>query len=119
MPSLIFYMVNEAFGKTYGISKFVVKQFLKTGDQFAYIRRFKTELKEAVSKFFTPLIQNNEFDNNLYNKGNTFYCDGQVCGYAMTLSVSQNLKSSNFSKVKYIIFDEYLIEERSTLLFTK
>ena len=28
----------------------------------------------------------------------------------MTLSTAQNLKGSNFEKVKYIIFDEYLIE---------
>ena len=97
--------------KLIGISKFVVKQFIKTGSQFAYIRRFKTELKEAVPNFFNPLITNNEFDNELSHKGNTFYCDKKICGYAMSLSVAQNLKSSNFEKVKYIIFDEYLIEE--------
>ena len=110
-PSLIFYMVSVAFGKTYGISKFVVKQFIKNNDEFAYIRRFKTELKEAVPNFFNPLINNNEFNNNLTYKGNKFYCDNKTCGYAMTLSTAQNLKSSNFDKVKYIIFDEYLIEE--------
>ena len=119
MPSLIFYMVKEEYGKTYGISKFVVKQFLKNGSEFAYIRRFKTELKEAVPNFFNPLITNNEFENELSHKGNKFYCDGKICGHAMSLSVAQNLKSSNFEKVKYIIFDEYLIEERSTSLSTK
>ena len=61
MPLLISYMVNVEFGKTYGASKFVVKQFLKNNDEFAYIRRFKTELKEAVPNFFTALIDNNEF----------------------------------------------------------
>ena len=88
-----------------------MKQFIKTGDEFAYIRRFKTELKEAVPNFFDPLINNKEFKNKLYHKGNKFYCDDKVCGYAMTLSTAQNLKSSNFDKVKFIIFDEYLIEE--------
>ena len=102
---------ERGVGKTYGISKFVVKQFIKNGSEFAYIRRFKTELKEAVPNFFNPLINNNEFENKLYHKGNKFYCDDKVCGYAMSLSVAQNLKSSNFEKVKYIIFDEYLIEE--------
>ena len=110
---------ERGVGKTYGISKFVVKQFIKNGDEFAYIRRFKTELKEAVPNFFNPLINNKEFTNQLSNKGNKFYCDGKTCGYAMTLSTAQNLKSSNFDKVKYIIFDEYLIEERSTSLFKK
>lgn len=110
---------ERGVGKTYGISKFVVKQFIKNNDEFAYIRRFKTELKEAVPNFFNPLINNKEFTNQLSNKGNKFYCDGKTCGYAMTLSTAQNLKSSNFDKVKYIIFDEYLIEERSTSLFKK
>lgn len=110
---------ERGVGKTYGISKFVVKQFIKNTDEFAYIRRFKTELKEAVPNFFNPLINNKEFTNQLSNKGNKFYCDGKTCGYAMTLSTAQNLKSSNFDKVKYIIFDEYLIEERSTSLFKK
>ena len=44
-------------------------------------------------------------------KSNNFYCDGQICGYAMTLSTAQDLKSSNFSKVTTIIFDEFIIEE--------
>ena len=110
---------ERGVGKTYGISKFVVKQFIKNNDEFAYIRRFKTELKEAAPNFFNPLINNKEFTNQLSNKGNKFYCDGKTCGYAMTLSTAQNLKSSNFEKVKYIIFDEYLIEERSTSLFKK
>ena len=90
----------------------VVNRFLKKNEQFAYIRRYKNELKEGVSKFFSSLIKNNEFENHiLTNKGNTFYCDGNVCGYAMTLSTSQDLKGSNFDGVKTIIFDEFLIEE--------
>ena len=88
-----------------------MKQFIKNGDEFAYIRRFKTELKDSVSNFFDPLINNKEFNINLFSKGNKFYCDNKICGYAMTLTTAQNLKSTNFNKVKYIIFDEYLIEE--------
>lgn len=103
---------ERGVGKTYGISKFVVKQFIKTGEQFAYIRRFHSEVKEAVPNFFKGLINNNEFpDKNLSSKGTKFYCDGEICGFAMTLTTAQNLKGTNFSKVKYIIFDEYLIEE--------
>lgn len=33
-----------------------------------------------------------------------------LVGYAMTLSTAQDLKSANFSKVKTIIFDEFIIE---------
>lgn len=52
--------------------------------------------------------------------GNTFKCDEQVCGYALKLSTAQDLKSSNFNKVKTIIFDEFIIEERTEkILFKK
>lgn len=90
----------------------VIQKFLKKGEQFAYIRRYKHELKEGVSKFFKSLIKNKEFKGHqLTTKGNTFYCDGQICGYAMTLSTAQDLKGSNFDDIKTIIFDEFIIEE--------
>lgn len=109
---LNFLIGERGVGKTYSTSKFVTKQFIKKGEQFAYIRRYKTELKKAVPKFFDSLIKNSEFpDHNLYNKGETFYIDDKVAGYSMTLSTAQDLKSSNFSNVKYIIFDEFIIEE--------
>lgn len=38
----------------------------------------------------------------LTHKGNTFYCDGEICGYAMTLSTAQDLKGSSYSKVTTI-----------------
>lgn len=58
-----------AYGKTYGASKFVINQFIKKGEQFAYIRRYKPELAESVPKFFEALKANNEFkDYNLHNK---------------------------------------------------
>lgn len=52
--------------------------------------------------------------------GNTFKCDEEICGYALKLSTAQDLKSSNFNKVKTIIFDEFIIEERTEkILFKK
>ena len=109
---LNFLIGERGVGKTYGASKLVVKQAIKNGHQFAYIRRYKTELKKAIPKFFQALVENDEFpDHNLYTKGDTFYLDDNPIGYAMTLSTAQSLKGSNFSKVKYIIFDEFIIEK--------
>ena len=103
---------ERGVGKTYGASKLVVKQALKNGYEFAYIRRYKTELKKSVPKFFKALIENEEFkDHTLYSKGDTFYLDDVPIGYAMTLSTAQSLKGTNFSKVKFIIFDEFIIEK--------
>lgn len=110
--ALLNFLIGErGVGKTYGISKFSVKQFLKKGEQFSYIRRYKSELNEAKTQFFSEISKNNEFPKNkLYNKGYSFYCDDKLCGFGMTLSTAQNLKSKNFSNVKNIIFDEFIPE---------
>lgn len=43
----------------------------------------------------------------------------KFAGYAMTLATAQDLKSSNFSKVKTIIFDEFIIEEGQKKFYLK
>ena len=48
--------MSVAFGKTYGAVKFVTKQFIKKGEQFAYIRRYKSDLKKGVENY-TNLLQ--------------------------------------------------------------
>ena len=105
-------ITERGIGKTYGAVKSVVDDFIKKDNEFAYIRRYKSELKKAVPTFFQAVQKNNEFpDHKLSSKGYSFYCDDKEFGYAMTLSTAQDLKSSNFSKVRTIIFDEFIIEE--------
>lgn len=53
--------MKDGVGKTYGASKMVIQKFIKKGEQFAYIRRYKPELKKAVPNFFEALENNNEF----------------------------------------------------------
>lgn len=102
---------SRGVGKTFGASELVVKDFIKNGNEFVYLRRYKTELSKSMSKFFKALIQEDKFPNDKLDvKGNTFYINDNVAGYGVTLSTAQQLKSSNFPKVKTIIFDEFLIE---------
>lgn len=109
---LNFLIGERGVGKTYGASKFVTKQFINKNEEFVYIRRYKTELSKSTPEFFKPLINNNEFPNHkLTSKGSKFYIDEKIAGYSMTLTIAQNLKSTNFPKVKNIIFDEFIIEE--------
>ena len=108
---LNFLIGERGVGKTYGAVKFVTKEFIKKGHQFVYLRRYKSDLKKSVPTFFDSLINNNEFpENELKTKGNSFYIDGNLAGYALTLSTAQDLKSANFDKVKYVIFDEFIID---------
>ena len=105
--------------KLIGVTKFVVNQFLKKNEEFAYIRRYKSDLKESTSTFFQAINSNAEFKNDLNSKGNKFFCDDHICGHAMTLSTSQDLKSSNFSNVKTIIFDEFIIDKGQKKYYLK
>ena len=109
---LNFIIAERGTGKTYGASKFVANKLIKNKDEFAYIRRYKSDLQKALPNFWTALITNEEFkEHELSRKGSNLLIDDKVCGYGMTLSTAHQLKSSNFSKVKYIIFDEVLIEK--------
>ena len=111
--AFINFLIGErGVGKTYGASKFVTKQFINKGEEFVYIRRYKSELAKSTPEFFKALINNDEFPGHkLITKGNKFMIDGITAGYSFSLSTAQSLKSTNFPKVKTIIFDEFIIEE--------
>ena len=109
---LNFIIAERGVGKTFSASDFVTKKFIQKSDEFAYIRRYKSELKKSVPDFFKALIKEGKHKNHkLETKGDKFYIDDKIAGYGMTLSTAHNLKSANFSNVKYIIVDEFIIEE--------
>ena len=89
--ALLYFIIGErGVGKTYGITKYVVKKFLKTGKQFAYIRRYKSELKEAIPKFFEAIKSDDAFKNVKFKvDGNKYYINGKICGYAFPLSTAK------------------------------
>lgn len=111
--SMLNFIIGErGVGKTYGLTKFLIKRFLKKGKKFAYVRRYKTELKSAVPKFFEKMIENNEFPNHEFSySAGCFYIDDEICGYYMPLSNSMILKGNNFNDVDIILFDEFIIEK--------
>lgn len=109
---LNFLIGERGVGKTFGAVKMVTNLYLKKKEQFAYIRRYKSDLKHGVDTFFTSVNKKEIFkEHKLYSKNNKFYCDDECFGYAMTLSTAQDLKSSNYDNVTTIIFDEFIIEE--------
>lgn len=115
---MAFVIGERGCGKTFGAKEAVLKKFLKTGEQFIYLRRYKTELDTALSTFWNDLIDNGCFsDLELKVKKNkmltSFTCDGEVCGYAVPLSTANILKSTAFPKVKTIIFDEFILDGAS------
>lgn len=115
---MAFVIGERGCGKTFGSKVAVLKKFLKTGEQFIYLRRYKTELDTALATFWNDLIDNDYFpDLELKVKKNKmlteFTCCGKVCGYAVPLSTANILKSTAFPKVKTIVFDEFILDGAS------
>lgn len=97
-------------GKTFSLAKKKpIDDFLKTGEQFIYLRRYKEELKD-ISTFFAD-IEWMYPDHHLEVKGRTFYCDKKVIGYAVNLSTANMKKSVAYPNVTKIIYDEFILEK--------
>ena len=121
---LLFVIGERGVGKSFNAKVAVLKKFLKTGEQFIYIRRYKTELDSALSTFWSDLQSNGYFeDYDLQVKKSkmltTFLCNGEVCGYAVPLSTANILKSTAFPLVKTIVFDEFLIDDSGLYKYLK
>lgn len=121
---LAFVIGERGVGKSFNAKVAVLKKFLKTGEQFIYLRRYKTELDSALATFWDDLQSNGYFeDHNLEVKRKKmlteFLCDGKVCGYAMPLSTSNILKSTAFPLVKTIVFDEFMLDDSGTYRYLK
>lgn len=119
-----FVITERGLGKTFGSKVAMLKKFLKTGEQFIYIRRYKTELDSALATFWSDLQGNGFFeDYDLEVKKSKmltqFLCNGEVCGYAVPLSTANILKSTAFPKVKTIVFDEFLIDDTGLYKYLK
>lgn len=108
-----FVVGNRGGGKTMSFKMWAVKDFLKTGKQFVYVRRYKSELKKnMLQKFFDALKNAGYFqDVEFKTKGHTFYINGKVCGYAVALSTALTIKSEEFPHVNKICFDEFVIDK--------
>lgn len=121
---LAFVLGERGVGKSFGAKQHVVSRYLKTGEQFIYVRRYKTELDTALNNFFGDLQENGYFEDNFLQVKKSkmltkFMCDGKVCGYAVPLSTSNILKSTAFPKVKTIIFDEFMLPVGGTYRYLK
>jgi hypothetical protein len=105
-----FVIGNRGAGKTWSSKKWAIKSFLKTGAQFIYLRRYKTEFKD-IKVFFADIMD--EFpDTEFEVKGMNFYIDKKLAGYGVALSTALTKKSTPFPNVDKIIFDEFVIDSK-------
>ena len=110
---LNFIIGERGCGKSYGIKKYVLNKFKKKHRQFIYLRRYDTELRKSLKddEFFKDISLDPIFkDDEFTVRGDKFYMNDKVCGYAIPLSKASIFKSVPFPDVDTIIFDEFLID---------
>lgn len=124
-PFLIAFVIGErGCGKTFNAKVCALKRFLKTGEQFIYLRRYKTELDTSLATFWSDLQNNGYFEDYTLKVKKSkmlteFTCNGKTCGYAVPLSTANILKSTAFPEVGLIIFDEFLLDNSGTYRWLK
>lgn len=119
----------RGLGKTYGAKLRCVTAAIKKGHEFILLRRYKEELAAAKATFFDDFAA--EFPDHVFringstgewakipepvenDKGKMVTPDPEykVMLHFVALSNAQNRKGTSYSKVKTVIFDEFIIEK--------
>lgn len=111
-------------GKTYGVKKRCIENFIKKKEQFAYVRRYKDDIPDSLAEFWKDVGR--EFPDYEYKtEGRKIYIrlrpadekekwtKDDIAGYAFYLSTATNKKSVPYPFITTIMFDEFLMEEGS------
>lgn len=104
-----FVIGNRGGGKSFAGKRIAINNFLKKGEQFVYVRRYRNEF-EFIGTFFSDI---EEFypEHTFEVRAGKFYCDEEVMGYYIPLSLSSKYKSNSYPNVSFIIFDEFIIDK--------
>lgn len=99
---------GRGIGKTTNLTADAISDFMKNGNEFAYVRRYKTELAKC-KELLQPIVS--ETDTKAIGNGIFQYqCHKVRIGYGLALSLQASFKSGvDFSKVSTLIFDEAIL----------
>lgn len=110
----------RGYGKTYGLKKKAINDFIKKGSQFIYLRRYEAELDLVKDNLFNDIIINGDNQGqNIEFQKDCYFIGDKLAGYAMALSRSNYYKSASFPAVNLIIFDEFIIDTTQNLRYLK
>lgn len=103
----------RGIGKSFSLKKLFVESFLEDGSQFYYLRRYREDLAKSSKGFFDSLQEQGLFEDFVFTKdggknGGTFYINKEPIGYYGALTKGKGVE---LPKVKYINYDEYLIDK--------
>src|SRR5690625_4641719 len=76
---LSFVIGARGLGKTYGYKKYAINRFIKYGEQFIYLKRYKSDIK-GIGQFFDSVAQ--EFPDATFKvKGYELYINDKLAGW--------------------------------------
>lgn len=106
-------------GKTFGVLKYFLEQYKKSGKRFAYLRRWDEDIKAyRMEQLFAPFrnvideIFGEEF--TIEYKNHKFYLVNgngtkvDTLGYVLSVSSSAHTKSISYTNLGYILYDEFI-----------
>lgn len=103
-----FVMSPRGNGKSYGGKDLAIKSYLKDGSQTVYVRRTKVEIDEVKDTYWNDISE--KYPHLEFKvEGYIGYINGEEVVHFIPLSTSTNKKSASYPKVKWIMFDEYII----------
>lgn len=126
-PELYICTSNRSAGKTTYFGRLCVNRFLKNGEKFCLLYRFKYELNQIADKFFKDIatlffpgwwIRSESRADGIYhelyigNEADDPKKGGVSCGYALSMNSADQLKKMShlLSDTKRILFDEFQSE---------
>lgn len=113
-------------GKTYAVLEKAIKNYLKNGKQFGYVRRWKEDIiGRRAQSVFNPMgdcikkLSDGEFSGvhyfagkyylcNYDDSGKAIYADNDLIGYTFALSDGEHDKSTSYPNINLIMFDEFI-----------
>lgn len=99
----------RGIGKSFAFKEHPIRRFIKYGEQFIYLRRYRSELKK-IKNYFNDVAF--KFPDHKFEvKGREFYIDEQLFGWAIPLSSWQSEKSNAYPDVTLIVYDEFIREK--------
>ena len=99
---------GRGIGKTTGFGVQCICNYNKRGEEFAYMRRYITELKKTKG-LFDPIAKGVTV-KGLSHGAYQFMANKKRIGYGLALTAQQTFKSGmDFSKVTTLIFDECIL----------
>lgn len=111
----------RGLGKTYGIRKYMIEDYLKNSYCFVEVTRFREENNDVAANYFSRIVQDNIFPDYEFRTTNKIAeirkkktgkkeNPWKTIGYFIPLSLQQQKKKSTYVNVRNICMDEIIID---------